>query len=508
MPFMRFAKMIGKRRGVTSAMSVPLAKPRGSHAGLIAIVATLSALSATLMLLAPQAAHAFDPLNPFDSFTDSGPVTPEEREQREQMRADLYDRFSPAYRIDAPLVSESSVAAFQQAIERYRQIVATGGWPETADKVTLRPGETGSEIAAIRRHLIMEGDISGGSENNPTFDQEFLEGLAKFQIRNGLRVSGFVDSRTLAALNVTAPERLKQLESNLARIQGLMSINKAPRYVLVNVPAFVAQAVQDGNLALESNVIAGKPARATPQVSAKIIEINFYPTWTVPEIVAQQDLIPKIRKDPSYFSEEHFSVMTDYKSPPLDPATVDITGRMLEMLAAYGYDKNHPAVKKAIAFVQKEQEADGSWFGRWGVNYIYGTMLVLRGLEAIGVDHHEPCIQQAAEWLRMTQNADGGWGETCGSYDDPNVKGQGSSTASQTAWAVMGLLAANDTRSDSVARGIAYILRTQKKDGSWSEDAYTGTGFPRVFYLMYHMYRQYFPLIALTNYAKVMKSSS
>ena len=192
----------------------------------------------------------------------------------------------------------------------------------------------------------------------------------------------------------------------------------------------------------------------------------------------------------------------------LDPATVDITGRMLEMLAAYGYDKNHPAVMKAIAFVQKEQEADGSWFGRWGVNYIYGTMLVLRGLEAIGVDHHEPCIQQAAEWLRMTQNADGGWGETCGSYDDPNVKGQGSSTASQTAWAVMGLLAANDTRSDSVARGIAYILRTQKKDGSWSEDAYTGTGFPRVFYLMYHMYRQYFPLIALTNYAKVMKSSS
>jgi murein L,D-transpeptidase YcbB/YkuD len=323
MPFMRFAKMIGKRRGVTSAMSVPLAKPRGSHAGLIAIVATLSALSATLMLLAPQAAHAFDPLNPFDSFTDSGPVTPEEREQREQMRADLYDRFSPAYRIDAPVVSESSVAALQQAIERYRQIVAAGGWPVTADKVTLRPGETGSEIAAIRRHLIMEGDISGGSENNPTFDQEFLEGLAKFQIRNGLRVSGFVDSRTLAALNVTAPERLKQLESNLARIQGLMSINKAPRYVLVNVPAFVAQAVQDGNLALESNVIAGKPARATPQVSAKIIEINFYPTWTVPEIVAQQDLIPKIRKDPSYFSEEHFSVMTDYKSPPLDPATVD-----------------------------------------------------------------------------------------------------------------------------------------------------------------------------------------
>src|SRR5437899_1508544 len=188
----------------------------------------------------------------------------------------------------------------------------------------------------------------------------------------------------------------------------------------------------------------------------------------------------------------------------LDPPTVYITGRILEMLAAYGYDKNHPAVKRALKFIRAEQEADGSWFGRWGVNYIYGTMLVLRGLEAMGVDHHEPYIQQAAEWLRMVQNADGGWGETCGSYDDPNTKGVGPSTPSQPAWAIMGLLAANDTRSDCVAKGIAYLLRTQKKDGYWDEPYYTGTGFPRVFYLMYHMYRQYFPLIALTTYKKVI----
>ncbi len=188
----------------------------------------------------------------------------------------------------------------------------------------------------------------------------------------------------------------------------------------------------------------------------------------------------------------------------LDPPTVDITGRILEMLATYGYDKNHRAVKKALKFIRDEQEPDGSWFGRWGVNYIYGTALVLRGLEAMGIDHHEPYIQQAAEWIRMVQNPDGGWGETCGSYDDPNTKGVGPSTPSQTAWAVMGLLAANDTRSDSVARGIAYLLKTQKKDGSWDEAWYTGTGFPRVFYLMYHMYRQYFPLIALTTYKKVM----
>jgi squalene-hopene/tetraprenyl-beta-curcumene cyclase len=105
----------------------------------------------------------------------------------------------------------------------------------------------------------------------------------------------------------------------------------------------------------------------------------------------------------------------------LDPATVDITGRILEMLATYGYDKDHPAAKRAIAFIRKEQEPDGSWFGRWGVNYIYGTALVLRGLEAIGMDLHEPCVQQAAEWLRRVQNADGGWGETVGSYDDPTL---------------------------------------------------------------------------------------
>ena len=188
----------------------------------------------------------------------------------------------------------------------------------------------------------------------------------------------------------------------------------------------------------------------------------------------------------------------------LDPPTVDITGRILEMLATYGYDQNDRRVKKAIKFIREEQEADGSWFGRWGVNYIYGTALVLRGLEAIGVDHHEPYVQQAAEWLRMVQNPDGGWGETCESYDDATKRGVGPSTPSQTAWAIMGLLAASDTRSDSVARGIAYLLRTQKKDGSWDEPHTTGTGFPRVFYLVYTLYRDYFPLIALTAYAKVM----
>ncbi|HXA85287.1 MAG TPA: squalene--hopene cyclase [Candidatus Dormibacteraeota bacterium] len=186
----------------------------------------------------------------------------------------------------------------------------------------------------------------------------------------------------------------------------------------------------------------------------------------------------------------------------LDPPTVDITGRVLEMLAAYGVPGDDKRIQKAIKFILSEQEPDGSWFGRWGVNYIYGTMLVLRGLQAMGVDHHEPYVQQGAEWLRMVQNSDGGWGESCGSYDDATTRGIGPSTPSQTAWAIMGLLAAGDTRSESVQRGILYLLEAQLPDGHWDEDQYTGTGFPRVFYLAYHLYRDYFPLIALSTYSR------
>jgi squalene-hopene/tetraprenyl-beta-curcumene cyclase len=198
----------------------------------------------------------------------------------------------------------------------------------------------------------------------------------------------------------------------------------------------------------------------------------------------------------------------------LDPPTVDITGRMLEMLAAYGYTRDDKRVQKAIQFILSEQEPDGSWFGRWGVNYIYGTFLVLRGLEAIGFDHNEPQVQQAAEWIRMVQNSDGGWGESCGTYDDPDTRGVGVSTPSQTAWAVLGLLAAGDDRSDSVAKGIKWLLQMQCQDGSWDESMgegakregiITGTGFPKVFYLAYTLYRQYFPLMALTAYQRAME---
>jgi squalene-hopene/tetraprenyl-beta-curcumene cyclase len=181
----------------------------------------------------------------------------------------------------------------------------------------------------------------------------------------------------------------------------------------------------------------------------------------------------------------------------LDPSSSDLAGRCLEMLGALGYDKTHPAAVRALAFLKKEQEADGSWYGRWGVNYIYGTWSVLAGLRAIGEDLSAPYIRRAVSWLESKQNADGGWGESCLSYKDAEHHGQGESTPSQTAWALMALMSAGAIDSFSVARGVQFLIRHQKKDGSWEEIMHTGTGFPRVFYLRYHWYCQYFPLWAL-----------
>src|SRR2546426_7746292 len=186
----------------------------------------------------------------------------------------------------------------------------------------------------------------------------------------------------------------------------------------------------------------------------------------------------------------------------IDPSTTDITARGLETLAALGFNREHPAAQRAIAYVLKEQESDGSWFGRWGCNYIYGTWLALRGLECIGLDLTEERFQAAARWLRGIQNPDGGWGELPRSYDSPEYKGQGPSTPSQTAWALMGLMSTGDFESSTVQRGIDYLLDTQHPDGSWRDDYWTGTGFPRVFYLRYHLYATYFPLLALGLFQK------
>jgi squalene-hopene/tetraprenyl-beta-curcumene cyclase len=187
----------------------------------------------------------------------------------------------------------------------------------------------------------------------------------------------------------------------------------------------------------------------------------------------------------------------------LDPSTADLAGRCLEMLGTMGYDRTHPAVKPALEFLRREQEADGSWYGRWGVNYIYGTWSVLAGLRSIGADLSSPSVRDAVAWLESRQNPDGGWGESCLSYADPHAAGVGESTPSQTAWALLALLSARVSDSLSVVRGVNYLLRTQRRDGSWNEVRHTGTGFPRVFYLRYHWYCQYFPLWALAMYRNV-----
>lgn len=226
----------------------------------------------------------------------------------------------------------------------------------------------------------------------------------------------------------------------------------------------------------------------------------------------------------------------------IDPNTADVTARVIEMLGISRLGMAEDKKARALQYLLQEQEADGSWFGRWGVNYIYGTSGALAALAAINSSNKTPAIHQqairnGAKWLTQVQNPDGGWGETCRSYNDPNLKGKGDSTASQTAWALIGLLAANSInqtnlnssqntygdRNDgdnsghnyshnygnnygnnhAIAQGISYLIDTQQSNGSWDEPYFTGTGFPGHFYLKYHMYQQYFPLIALGQYAGI-----
>jgi squalene-hopene/tetraprenyl-beta-curcumene cyclase len=190
----------------------------------------------------------------------------------------------------------------------------------------------------------------------------------------------------------------------------------------------------------------------------------------------------------------------------LDPECADITARILELLGYEGWSVDHPQVQKALRYIREHQEEDGSWYGRWGVNYIYGTWQVLRGLRAIKVDMNQPWLIKARDWLESVQHDNGGWGERCNTYDDPVFKGQGPSTASQTAWAVMGLCAFDDPYRPSIRRGIEFLARTQNPDGSWTEHETTGTGFPKVFYLKYDIYRNSWPLLALATYRSLLRS--
>jgi squalene-hopene/tetraprenyl-beta-curcumene cyclase len=183
----------------------------------------------------------------------------------------------------------------------------------------------------------------------------------------------------------------------------------------------------------------------------------------------------------------------------LDPSTADVTARVLECLGRFGWTANHPAIKRALEFLLKDQCEDGSWFGRWGVNYVYGTSGVLRSLETVSLTAKEYC-QRGVKWLRSVQKPDGSFGESLRSYHEPQTKGEGNSTASQTAWGLIGLLAATEATDPAILNAVSYLVDQQNADGSWSEDEFTGTGFPCVFYLKYHLYRNSFPLYALARF--------
>jgi squalene-hopene/tetraprenyl-beta-curcumene cyclase len=193
----------------------------------------------------------------------------------------------------------------------------------------------------------------------------------------------------------------------------------------------------------------------------------------------------------------------------LDPPTVDVAARCVSMLAQLGEPVDSPRMKAALAYLEREQLADGSWFGRWGVNYVYGTWSALCALNAAGLTRaSSPMVAKAADWLIRIQNADGGWGETCDSYRldyagyEPYPSG-----ASQTAWALLGLMAAGETDHPATARGVAWLRDHQGADGFWPEDHYTGGGFPRVFYLRYYGYSKFFPLWALARYRNLARSN-
>lgn len=192
----------------------------------------------------------------------------------------------------------------------------------------------------------------------------------------------------------------------------------------------------------------------------------------------------------------------------LDAPTADVTAHVVQLLGMAGYPADGPPMREGLRYLLAQQEPDGSWWGRWGVNHVYGVGAVLPALRAGGLDMASEPFKRAADWLRAHQNPDGGWGEACESYVDPSQRGKGPSTASQTAWALMGLIAAAEAGSEAAERGVQYLLEAQGPTGSWDEPFFTGTGFPGAFMLNYHLYRLYWPLAALGRYRQAMLGQS
>lgn len=246
----------------------------------------------------------------------------EERQRRRQVRNELAERMEAELRTREPLFSQATVDGLQRAITHHQAIVEGGGFP-TIPEGTYRVGDSGEAITLLRRRLELSGDLRHGSGAPWQFDAALQEAVARFQMRHGLRVSGLVDKRTLQSMNVPAHERLRQLQINMNRMMERADIAQAERFVIVNSASYELEAIERGQLALRSNVVVGKPGRETPDVSTKIVELNFFPYWHVPESIANRDLIPTLRKDPGYFAREQFSVMKAWGTPPIDASAID-----------------------------------------------------------------------------------------------------------------------------------------------------------------------------------------
>ena len=235
----------------------------------------------------------------------------------------LNARLDGEFRSAIPLMSPASVGALNAAIFRYQNIAARGGWRPVPSGATLRLGSYERRVSALRRRLEITGDLRYRSNSDWRFDKRVQEAVARFQRRHGLRVTGEANGRTLRVMNVPAHTRLEQLRLNLSRQLELGEADLGERYVLVNVPQFRLQAVEGQTVHLHSKVVVGKASRKTPELSALIKNVNFYPFWRVPDSIAHRDLIPKLREDPGYFHREHFSVLKAWGTDPLDPQMIN-----------------------------------------------------------------------------------------------------------------------------------------------------------------------------------------
>jgi len=242
--------------------------------------------------------------------------------ERTPPRQDVLNDLRPT---DVPWRSDEMLVAMEKAIAQYQDIVSRGGWPMIPGNRMLRVGEDDERVAALRRRLMATGELPrSASYNDYSFDSGVEQAVVRFQERNGLRATGRVDQPTLAALNITAEERLAQLKLNHGRILELVQTPPEERYVLVNVPAFQLEAVERYQTVLRHRVIVGRNGRETPSLKAMIRNLNFFPYWRVPDSVAQLDVFPRLVKEPDYLTKEHIRVISgDFNGPELDPTSID-----------------------------------------------------------------------------------------------------------------------------------------------------------------------------------------